>query len=307
MKKILAIILTSLCVNAVYAASPASKALIQHRVELNDHAFAVYEKRAEKTEDVLVLIHGRTISALPNFDLQLESKNISFMDAFVARGFTVYAIDLRGFGNTPRDKTGWNTPEKAAGDVAKLLEWVAARHPKKNKLSLFGYSLGSLHSQLIVQKNPELVSEVILFGYPISSLNNINQDAIRADKALVDPPRKSNSVEWSSDGFMTGQTPKAVIDAYVSACLKHDPVLVDWKRIDQWQQLDPKKINTPTLLINGVHDPYAPVDQLAPFFSRIKSPDKAWIVISKSGHNVHIENEAARLVNGVVNFIRRNR
>ena len=69
----------------------------------------------------------------------------------------------------------------------------------------------------------------------------------------------------------------------------------------------PKKINTPTLLINGAHDPYAPVDQLAPFFSRIKSPDKAWIVISKSGHNVHIENEAARLVNGVVNFIRRNR
>ena len=27
----------------------------------------------------------------------------------------------------------------------------------------------------------------------------------------------------------------------------------------------------------------------------------------KSGHNVHIENEAARLVNGVVNFIHRNR
>ena len=83
--------------------------MIRHNVELNGHPFAIYEKRADASAKIIVLIHGKTISALPNFDLQHDSKNISLMDAFVAKGFTIYAIDLRGFGNTPRDDTGWIT------------------------------------------------------------------------------------------------------------------------------------------------------------------------------------------------------
>lgn len=42
------------------------------------------------------------------------------------------------------------------------------------------------------------------------------------------------------------------------------------------------------------------------FFSGIKSTDKSWVVIPESGHNLHVENGAARLVASVVNFIRRN-
>ena len=88
------------------------KPLIKHEVQFNNHPFAVYEERAAQPANVIVLIHGRTISALTNFDLHVGSKNKSFMDALVESGFNVYAIDLRGFGNTPRDQSGWNTPKK---------------------------------------------------------------------------------------------------------------------------------------------------------------------------------------------------
>ena len=281
------------------------KPLIKHEVQFNNHPFAVYEKRAAQPENVIVLIHGRTISALPNFDLHVGSKNKSFMDALVESGFNVYAIDLRGFGNTPRDQSGWNTPEKAASDVKEFLKWVANRHPQNSKPSLFGYSLGSLVSHLVVQKSPELVSDLILFGHPISYLNKIKQRSKDDDQAPVKHLRKPNSVEWSSDGFILESTTQAVIDAYVVACLKADPVLVDWDQIQQWRQLDPAKVSTSTLLINGIHDPHAPVETLSPFFKKIKSADKAWVIISKCGHNVHLEDGATRLVNGVVNFIRR--
>lgn len=285
---------------------PPKKPLIKHEVQFNSHPFAVYEKREAQTANVIVLVHGRTISALPNFDLQVGPKNRSFMDALVASGFNVYAIDLRGFGNTPRDKSGWNTPKKAASDVTEFLKWVAKRYPQNSKPSLFGYSLGSLVSHLVVQKSPELVSELILFGHPISYLNKIKPRSPDDDQAAVKPLRKPNSVEWSSDGFISESTTQAVIDAYVAACLKADPVLVDWDQTHQWRQLDPAKISTPTLLINGIHDPYAPVETLSPFFKQIKSADKSWVIIPKFGHNVHLEDGATRLVNGVVNFIRRN-
>jgi len=307
MKKILPIIITVLCTQSVNATVPIPRnSSIQHRVKINDHTFSVYEKRSDNPRNAIVLIHGRTISALPNFDLQLSSENVSLMDAFVAEGFSVYAIDLRGFGETRRDESDWNTPQKAAKDVGRFLNWVAARHPKDSKLSLFGYSLGALHSQLVAQNNPKILSELILFGYPITYISNKVNEVVSRGKEHAKPPRKPNTVEWSADGFMTDHTAKTTIDAYVAACLKYDPILVDWRDIGDWNQLDPLKLTVPTLLINGVYDPYAPADQLSAFFSGIKSTDKSWIIIPESGHNLHVENGAARLVASVVNFIRRN-
>jgi len=296
----------SVCAELITAKIPR-KLLISHKLKINDHTFAVYEKKADSPSDIILFVHGRTISSLPNFNLQIESKNVSVMDAFVAKGFTVYAIDLRGFGNTPRDDSGWITPNKASSDVIKMLEWITARHPKNKKPALFGYSLGSLVSQLVVQQKPNLVSELVLFGYPIRYLDKIDASAIKKDKTIINPPRKPNTVEWSSDGFITSFITQEVIDGYVSACLSLDSTLADWNNIAQWNQLDPLAITAPTLLINGEHDPYAPADKLASFFSKIGNPDKTWVVITKSGHNAHIEDSAVRLVNGIVNFVRRHK
>lgn len=296
----------SVCAELITAKIPR-KLLISHKLKINDHTFAVYEKKADSSSDIILFVHGRTISSLPNFNLQIESKNVSVMDAFVAKGFTVYAIDLRGFGNTPRDDSGWITPNKASSDVIKMLEWITARHPKNKKPALFGYSLGSLVSQLVVQQKPNLVSELVLFGYPIRYVDKIDASAIKKDKTIINPPRKPNTVEWSSDGFITSSITQEVIDGYVSACLSLDSTLADWNNIAQWNQLDPLAITAPTLLINGEHDPYAPADKLASFFSKIGNPDKTWVVITKSGHNAHIEDSAVRLVNGIVNFVRRHK
>ena len=296
--------ISTVCAESITAKIPRTL-LISHKVKINDHTFAVYQKKANNPTDIILFVHGRTISSLPNFNLQIKSKNVSLMDAFVAKGFTAYAIDLRGFGNTLRDDSGWITPNKASSDVIKMLEWIAARHPKNKNPTLFGYSLGSLVSRLVVQQEPKLVSGLVLFGHPIKYLDKINISAIKKDKAIITPPRKPNTVEWSSEGFIMHSITQEVIDGYVSSCLKLDPILADWNNIDQWHQLDPQAITVPTLLINGEHDPYAPADKNSSFFRKIGSTDKTWVVISNSGHNAHIEDSALRLVNDVVNFVRR--
>ncbi|MDH5346065.1 MAG: alpha/beta hydrolase, partial [Gammaproteobacteria bacterium] len=77
------------------------------------HPIALWEKRSKDAGRAVLLVHGRTWSALPDFDLQVEGENLSLMDGLVDAGFAVYAVDLRGYGETPRDETGWLTPNRA--------------------------------------------------------------------------------------------------------------------------------------------------------------------------------------------------
>ena len=49
---------------------------------------------------VVLMIGGATISAVPDFDLQFE--NYSWMDYLAAAGFDVFAMDLTGYGLSPR-------------------------------------------------------------------------------------------------------------------------------------------------------------------------------------------------------------
>lgn len=308
MKNLITISLTLACINPSSGESLLTgNSMIKHSVEINNHKFAVYEKEHDSPKDIIVFIHGRTISALPNFDLQVKSKNVSVMDAFIKNGFQVYAMDMRGFGNTPRDASGWINPEKASKDVTGLLEWVIKRHPNSEKPTLFGYSYGSLVSHFVVQEKPELVSQLVLYGHPIDHTyaSRYVQNDVKEINTEAELIRKPNSVEWASSDFIINSAEKEVIDAYILSALKLDPTLADWHKLSQWTQLKPGRITVPTLLINGVHDPVSPVDKLAVFFGGISNPDRSWVIIPESGHAAHLENSSGQMVSSIVNFIRR--
>ena len=120
----------------------------------------MWRKAPAKPRRAVLLIHGRTWSGRPDFDLQVPGEARSFMDALVAQGYAAYALDLRGYGATPRDATGFLTPERAAEDVAAALRMIGDRP------ALFGWSRGSMVAQLTSQKHPELMAALVLFGYP---------------------------------------------------------------------------------------------------------------------------------------------
>ena len=243
--------------------------------------------QAKDQARAIVLVHGRTWSALPDFDLVVaEDDSRSLMRNLAKQGFAVYALDLRGYGESPRDASGWLTPERAAADLAAALAFVTEREGEPP--DLLGWSLGALVAQLSVQQNPAAARSLVLYGYPR------DPDA-RAGKA-EDPgaPAANANTEASarSDFITPDAIPEAAIEAFVRAALAADPTRADWRDDDQFNALDPATIAIPTLVIHGVDDPIARPLWQAKLFTRLQVEDRQWVILPASDHATHLERPA---------------
>lgn len=273
--------------------------LKRHTVMADDHPIALWEKRAEGATEAVLLVHGRTWSALPDFDLQVEGEDLSLMDGLVEAGYAVFAVDLRGYGETPQDSTGWLTPNRAADDVAIVISWIADRARWDSKPHLFGWSMGSTISQLMVQRHPDLVSSLTLFGY----WRDDDMDE-PADEPGIEPLRETNTAQAAASDFITsGSISQNAIDTYVSASLEADPVRVDVKSLDQYNVLDGSKINVPVLVIAGEFDPLAPAENQAKLFIRLATGHKQYVSVPGGDHAAFLEAPRAYFIHELVGFL----
>ena len=273
--------------------------LVKHTVLSDGHPMAVWEKSAGDAKGAILFVHGRTWSSLPNFDLQVEGENLSFMEAMVERGYAAYAVDLRGYGDTPRDLTEWLSPHKAAADILNVLSWISKENGQI-KVHLFGYSMGSTSSLLAAQKNGSAIASLTVFGYWQDLDVQIPE---RPDAPLL---KAVNTAEAAASDFITpGSISQEAIDAYVRMALEHDPVKVDWREMHQFNNIDPSLITIPVLVLQGALDPIAPTDKQQKLFTRLKTADKSWVVIAGGDHAAFLEAPREHLLHSLVSFMDR--
>ena len=154
---------------------------------VDGHHVAVWEKRPAQPRATILLVHGRTWSSLPNFDLQVAGERRSMMDLLSDAGLDVYAVDLRGYGATPRDTTGWLTPDRAVADVRAVVDWIRASTPQRpSPVYVLGFSRGSLIAAYLAQQSPEKIAGVILLGFGLD---------VDARIAAVRAPRRFRRAE----------------------------------------------------------------------------------------------------------------
>jgi pimeloyl-ACP methyl ester carboxylesterase len=303
-------------VAAITLLSPApcvaqARPILERReVRADGHPLSVWSKRPPTAaRGSILLLHGRTWSARPNFDLQVPGsrENASLMDALVARGYAVYALDQRGYGGTPRDATGWLTPERAERDVSVVLGWISARESagsgSRGRVTarpvLLGYSRGAQVAMLVAQRHPEQVAGLVLYGYPDPTAG----DPPPPDPAL--PPRQRTTAAAAGEDFTSpAVTPPGVKDAYVRTATMMDSIRVDWRLESQFAALDPARVHVPTLLLDGERDPYANASNHPAVFSRLGTADRWWVVLPGADHAAHLELRDA-FVNALVAFLER--
>jgi alpha-beta hydrolase superfamily lysophospholipase len=286
--------------NPTDVVSKEKKELIMHTVNSDGHPMAVWEKDAVNPKGIILFVHGRTWSGVPDFDLQVEGEDLSLMDGMVAEGYSTYAVDLRGYGETPRDSTEWLTPTTAAKDIINVLHWVSAQN-KKRKVHLFGWSMGSTSSLLATQQNSEDIASLTLFGF----WKDLDFKILENSKNPQLKKEINTAKNAASDFIVPGSISRKAIDTYVKMALESDPVRVDWKSEAEFNDIDPALITTPTLLIQGEFDPIAPTAFQAKLFTRLKTADKSWVVISGGDHAAFMETPRKHFISAFTSFIDR--
>ncbi len=272
-------------------------------VPVEGHPIAVWARLPAAPRATILLIHGRTWSSRPDFDLQVPGLRRSVMQSLADRGIAAYAVDLRGYGGTPRDASGFDTPTRAAADVVAVLKWIAARHPALDKPALLGWSNGAMVAQLVAQRSPARVSSVTLFGFTPAPEYNIPAPAEPAPKVV---PKTRNTAGSAVSDFITPQvTPPAVIKAFAVAALAADPVYAEWTDEDEWSALSAERIVVPILVIHGANDPGASPALAGQFLAAVSSPSRSYVVLPVADHCAQLEDTHDAFISAVAEFITR--
>lgn len=270
-------------------------------VRSDGHPMAVWARRPAAPTGAILLVHGRTWSSRPDFDLQVPGLQRSVLASFAAKGFAAYAVDLRGYGETPRDNTGWLTPKRSAADIINVLTWVAAQHPSLPKPTLVGWSRGAVMAGMAAQSAPGKVSNVVMFGFAIDPDLKI-MDLEAAEKPLK---LKNSDAAAESDFISPDVTPRVVVIAFVEQALKADPVLVDAKDDGEFNAFRPEELTTPALILFGSADPGVAIDDAGKMFAAIAAKDKQMVVLPGADHAAQLEDTHDAWIAAIVNFITR--
>lgn len=272
--------------------------LQRFEVMSDGHPLAVWARLPEAPVATLLLLHGRTWSSLPDFDLQVDGESLSLMEALAGEGIAVYALDARGYGATPRDETGWLDPDRMALDVERVLEWLAPRTAGDVPPALMGWSYGSTVGHLTAQRRPDLLSGVALYGYwkdPDTDIASVTTPD--------DAPRQATTEEAARSDFISpGSISEAAVDAFVAAALEADPVRVDIRRAELFNALSPDALRLPTLILQGELDPIGGTLKQERLFRGLGTAHKEWVVLPGCDHAAHLEQCMSRFVRALSNF-----
>jgi alpha-beta hydrolase superfamily lysophospholipase len=290
----------AISVPEVPSAGQTESALQCLSTQVDGHTLAVWARVPAAPRGAVLLLHGRTWSSLPDFDLQVPGLNRSVLVSLSARGFATYALDQRGYGQTPRDATGWITPRRAAADAAGVLAWIAARHPRLPRPAMLGWSLGAATAHLVAASSPTDLSAVILYGYAPDP-DGVIVSVVEA----ATPPREQNTREAAAVDFVSPRlTDPSVVKAFVETAIRTDPVHVDWKDEEQFI-CDSSLIRVPTLMLFGDRDANVDAQSQKRFFRRLATKQKVTVSFPGADHCAHLEATHDAWIAAVVNFLNR--
>jgi pimeloyl-ACP methyl ester carboxylesterase len=299
---LLSLLFGPLLLSLLLQPAPAVIAPQRFTVPADGHPIAVWARIPANPKKTVLLIHGRTWSSRPDFDLQVPGLKRSVMQSFADRGIAAYAIDLRGYGETPRDATGFNTPNRAAADVAAVVKWMAAQHPQLEPPALIGWSNGAVVALHVAELHAVPISHVVMFGF--TPAPEYQLAAVAPPK--VAPKEKNTATAAASDFITPAVTPPAVIRAFVAQAMAADPIFAEWKNEEQWNVLSAEKLTVPFMILHGEHDPGADPASAAEFMiAATSASSRSYVVLPGADHCAQLEDTHEMFMSVVTEFITR--
>lgn len=308
------------------AVDPGIDLYMRHKVQAG--------ARATSGDKILLFVHGATYPAETAFDLPIEG--MSMMDLFVARGYDVYLVDVRGYGGSTRPPE-MSQPAKAnkpivhttdaARDLGAAVDYILKTR-NVPKINVMGWSWGTSIAGLYASEHSDKVNRLVLYA-PMwifksdTALPTGPQPAGAADLGayrLVS--RDSARDRWLKDvpaGKRDGLIPPGVFERWADATWATDPeaaktgmlrapsgviddVMTYW--MAGKATYDPSRITVPTLLIHAEWDADLPSYQAHGLFAQLKNvPYKRFVELSEGTHTVMLEKNRMQFFREIAGFL----
>ncbi len=288
------------------------------------------QARPGRAANVVLFVHGGTVPAVPDFDLDYKSYNWM---AYLARaGFRVYAMDHSGYGGSPRpmmdDPSNVNpkqqpiiTPRPLKGaatpnypyqfntirsdwdEIDTVVEWLRKKENVK-RVSLIGWSAGGPRVGGYAAQHLDKIHRVVLFAPspPIAGLQTPEKPAAGFPVNLQ-TREDLEKVRWDPDVRCPGQLDPGIRDVLWTAIMQWDRVGAGWGPEEGvmrgrtatrfgWTRELAAKVVAPTLVMVGEYDR---LEERRKVFEQINSKDKVFLNVSCASHFMLWEKQHAAL------------
>jgi alpha-beta hydrolase superfamily lysophospholipase len=257
----------------------------------------MYRKRvgapkAGESLPVLFLVHGSSISARPTFDLTVPGKGeYSLMDAFARWGFDVWTMDHENYGRSSR--TSGNSDIASGVEDLKAAIDVVAHETGRPKVHMMGESSGAIRAGAYAMVRPDRVDRLILSAFTYKGENSPTL-AKRAEQLAY---FRSHNTRLRDRAMILsiatrdkpGTSEIEVMHALADAELKFGDQAPTGTYLDMTANLplvDPKKVQSPVLLIRGEYDGIATVGDLWAFYQDLPNGDRQFVILPGIAHSL---------------------
>ena len=203
-------------------------------------------------------------------------------------GNQVYALDLRGFGNSreeglPRGYVG--DFDRHLQDIDDFVVYLQERH-KRKKLHLFGHSLGGVYALWYAANHPETIDGLVLAAPAVtSSLGNRKNALILVLANTITPKKTHNPYSSPSDKNRDPEEIKIMLeDPLETPHLTVNYLLNVKKRLLRDVSSNASFIQAPVLILQGEADTTVLPTGAKQLYSKLNSKDKKLELFADAGH-----------------------
>jgi non-heme chloroperoxidase len=216
-----------------------------HEIQLETGVRMHYAEQGPATRTPMILLHGYSDSWF-SYSLVLSA---------LSRDTRVYALDLRGHGNSDRPTSGYRMRDMAADVIAFMDAKQIVR------ATIVGHSMGGFVAQQVALAAPKRVAQLVLMATAARprAFNGLDEFE-KAVSSLTDPVPEAFAREFQLSTIKGGVS-EQFVDRAVSESLKL-PVHV-WRGVmdgmlDYERAIALGRSGIPTLVLHGADDPYVP-------------------------------------------------
>jgi pimeloyl-ACP methyl ester carboxylesterase len=323
---------------ATGAAAQSPQIVTEEMMVPSDPGIEVYvrnkrpaDMRAFRPERTLLYVHGATYPASTAFDLKLDG--LSWMDYIAARGYDVYLLDLRGYGNSTRPKEMAQDPkanppivrgDTAVKDIGTVVDFILARR-NIPRLNLMGWSWGTVTMATYTTQNPRKVERLVLYApswiRQTASLVQAGPGPLGAYRTVTREQALQRWMTGVPEDKKASLIPAGWFDAWADATFATDPegakasppilrapngVVQDSN--EYWSAgkayYDPAKITVPTLLVHAEWDRDLPPYMAQTLFPLlVNAPGKRYVMLPEGTHTIIMEKNRLMLFEAVQQFL----